>query len=253
MNHLKAFTPTALCHMRTQLLAGNLSRLAAFIDQLIAAKGDTVLLEVNKFLANPFHLSVLTYHVLRTECLLNAVLKESYYHENGFHKIVLLSSQLFKLRLHHFGSGVKLPMENVHDHRWAFASSILTGTLKMDLFEVHQSEGESLKHYCYDSNKSSGEYATSPIGKKFIRKKETRTYCAGDQYLMLPADLHRIINKPGEESVTLILTGNPISRTCNLYAKRTIRKKEKRMVHYSKEKVERMLRALSEKIYPVLN
>lgn len=253
MNHLKAFAPTALCRMRNQLLAGNLSKLAAFIDQLIAAKGDTVLLEVNKFLANPFHLSVLTYHVLGTECFLGAVLKESYYHENGFHKIVLLSGQLFKLRLHHFGSGVKLPMENVHDHRWAFASSILAGNLKMDMFEVHQNKGESLIHYRYDSNKSTGQYTTALVGRKFIRKTQTRTYSAGDQYLMLPTDLHRIINKPDEESITLILTGNPKGQTCNLYAKRTIQEDEKKTVPYSKEELEGMLKALIEKIYPVQN
>jgi hypothetical protein len=252
MNHLKAFTPTALCHMRNQLLTGNQSQLAASIDQLLAEKGDTVLLAINKFLANPFHLSVLIHHVLRTESFLDAVLKESYYHENGFHKIVLLSGQSFKLRLHHFGSGVKLPMENVHDHRWAFASSILAGSLKMDLFEVHECEGEALIHYRYDSNKSTGEYTTTRVGKKFIRKTETRTYSAGDQYLMLPTDLHRIINKAGEESITLILTGNPKGQTCNLYAKRTIRKEEKKMVSYSEE-MEGMLKALSEKIYPVQN
>jgi hypothetical protein len=253
MSELQASSKVNQTRLQSLLFKGAIQELFNTIDQLIHFHGDDVLLEINKFFSRPFHLSVLLYHVLRSEDLMKQMLKESYYHENGFHKIVLASGSYFKLRLHHFGSGVKIPMENVHDHRWTFASSILVGSLKMDLFEVHEREGEQLIHYRYDSNKSSGRYQTTCLGRKFIRKTETRSFDAGEQYLMLPTDLHRIINQPGEESVTLILTGNPKGQTCNLYAKRALLEEEKKPLPYSFEDMACMLKNLSEKIYPTLN
>ncbi len=236
-----------------QLLAGELKKLFITIDILIQEGGNEMLLSINRFLSIPFNLSVMIHYILKDETLLNHVQKESYYHENGFHKIVLGAGKSFKLRLHHFGSSAKIPMENIHDHRWAFASTILKGSLTMDLFTTTQDEGEKVLHYRYDSNKQDGAYTIEPLGYTRLKVIERKEYISGKQYLMSTTDLHRIINKPGEESMTLILTGKPISSFCNLYAKRTIKDEEKSPITYNRTTLLKMLSQLSENIYPTSN
>jgi hypothetical protein len=66
-------------------------------------------------------------------------------------------------------------------------------------------------------------------------------------------ELHRITNQDGDQSVTLILTGKPISKECNLYARRPIVEEEKNLVHYSSSELRLMLEYILEEIYPQKN
>ncbi len=237
------------------ILNGQLGELATMLDDIIDLSSGEILTSINKMLAIPANLSMLTRTILNNPAILNKVVEESYYHENGFHKIVLLSGRNFKLRLHHFGVAAKIPMENIHDHRWPFASTILSGELKMDIFRVSEQRKntEALYHFIYGSDKSNGSYTTDLVGKVYLEKAETRIYKPGESYLMLPDELHRIKNSEGQESVTLILTGKPVGGQCNLYAKRHILDKERKTITYQQEDLSNMLSSLIEKIYPQQN
>ena len=235
------------------ILRKSINTLKDILDSLLESNNDAVLLQINKVLSSPANLSLIIRKILGDSAAFRKVGKESYYHENGFHKIVILSGKNFKLRLHHFGAQAKIPMENIHDHRWAFASSILTGSLKMDLFKADDNEGEQLIHYQYNSIKTNGKYSTDVIGSAKLKVIETKEFIAGQQYLMTCEDLHRILNKAGEESMTLILTGKPENVTCNLYARKAIEDNEKSTIPYEKKQLKRMLVQISEKIFPILN
>ena len=232
---------------------GNIVTLKNHIDKLIESEGDAAIIEVNSFFSMPANLSFLIKLILKNSDMMKSVLDESYYHENGFHKLVMLSGKNFKLRLHHFGNNVRIPMENVHDHRWAFASTILSGELKMKLFKANKRGGEPVIHYKYDSNKISGKYETFEMGKTHVKVIKEKVYKTGEQYFMGTSDLHRITNNPFEESITLILTGMPISNVCNLYASRPINQAEKTPAKYDSHILTQMLKSLSEKIYPQYN
>lgn len=234
---------------------GAVASLAEILDELLETNTTEILEEVNKVFATPEYLHLLIQIIKQDPGLFEKMRRESYYHENGFHKIVLLSGRNFKLRLHHFGASAKAPMENIHDHRWAFSSSILDGSLEMDLFEASAGgEGaEKLFHFIYDSDKQTGSYNTHLKGFANIRKAATRIYNAGESYLMLPHELHRIKNQPGEESITLILTGKPKSKRCNLYARRKILDQEKITTAYSAASLNSMLDQIIETIFPKKN
>ncbi|WP_433269263.1 hypothetical protein ACQPZF_06460 [Actinosynnema sp. CS-041913] len=53
----------------------------------------------------------------------------AYRHPNGFLKIVLIAEVEFQLRLHVWRPEPDSPVatENVHNHRWDFASAVLVG------------------------------------------------------------------------------------------------------------------------------
>ena len=240
-------------NLRHLIIVGNAGEVFGYLDSLVKHFNEEVLTRINELIAEPEILSMLIRRIIHDRNLLTRVLKESYYHENGFHKIVLAAGEHFKLRLHHFGSSTKMPMENIHDHRWPFASNILLGSLKMDIFQPHESEGEKLIHYRYNSQKSNGAYGIAPLGYKKLTLVRSVEYKAGEQYLMPTTHLHRIINKPGEESITLVLTGKPTSSVCNLYARRSITQVEQQPLKYEEKVLEKMLQSIVEKIYPTLN
>ncbi len=247
----------ALCQSEITkcILHGPIELLSNIISDAVDSTPEEALLDINQAVANPLILSILIRRILNDGMLSSELLNNSYYHENGFHKIVLLSGRNFKLRLHHFGVSYKAPMENIHDHRWPFASSVLYGHLNMELFKLTKTseKAEELYHFIYDSDKKSGSYSTELKGKSFLRKENTRTFNAGESYLMLPDELHRIKNNHGEESITLIITGNPVDANCNLYAKRSILEREKLTVKYEHKTLVKILDGIIEKIAPQKN
>jgi hypothetical protein len=91
------------------------------------------------------------------------------------------------------------------------------------------------------------------MGKTHVKVIKEKVYKTGEQYFMGTSDLHRITNNPFEESITLILTGMPISNVCNLYASRPINQAEKTPAKYDSHILTQMLKSLSEKIYPQYN
>lgn len=237
------------------LYSRDLETLITVLDQLLMSNSNKVLIRINRVFSEPPILNFLIQVLRSNHLFFEKVKKESYYHENGFHKIVLLSGTRFKLRLHQFGACEKIPMENIHDHRWPFASSILAGCLEMDLFQTGKptAESEMLFHFIYNSDKQTGCYSTTLQGQINMAKTETRFYEQGDTYLMLPQELHRIKNKKGEESITLILTGKPKSKLCNLYARRQILEKEKKTIAYSESLINSILDNILETIHPQKN
>jgi hypothetical protein len=241
--------------IRNFILNRNINELVEAIDELLNNNSSEILTLINQSLSEPDTLSLLIKRIIDSPLMFAKTLDQSYYHENGFHKIVLLSGKQFKLRLHHFGVSSKIPMENIHDHRWAFASTILSGTLEMDMFEQSQYviDENKLIHYVYNSDKSTGSYSTDKIGMVSLNKIETRFYEVGETYLMLPDELHRIKNQEGQESLTLILTGKPENNTCNLYALREIEDEEKNTVKYEALYLKKMLEENIEKIFPQKN
>ena len=231
---------------------GNFDKLIEVIDAIIDLNDDKLMIAANKALANAENLSSLIIGICKDSDKLNKTIAGSYYHENGFHKIVLLSGKQFKLRLHHFGVSAKIPMENIHDHRWNFTSTIINGNLKMDLFRPTEktTDAEKVYHFIYESEKSNGNYSTEYVSEAHLIKSESRIYRPGDTYLMKTHELHRIRNSSGEESMTLILTGKPISSKCNLFSRRPILEEEKMTVAYEREKMIEMLENVCEKICP---
>lgn len=241
--------------IRKFILNGKINELVETIDELLNNNSSEILTLINQSLSQPDTLSLLIRCIIESPVMFARMLDNSYYHENGFHKVVLLSGKNFKLRLHHFGVSSKIPMENIHDHRWAFASTILSGTLEMDMFEQSQQvvDENKLIHYLYNSDKSTGAYSTDKIGMVSLNKIESRFYEAGKTYLMLPEELHRIKNLEGQESLTLILTGKPENNTCNLFALREINDEEKNTLKYEEAEIRKMLENNMEKIFPQKN
>jgi hypothetical protein len=140
---------------------------------------------------------------------------ESFIHPSGFDKLVLLTGENFKLRLHNFHpSDVQRPSENIHTHRWEFASSILYGYFVADFYELDENGEEERLHYQYHS-----ETGMERKGAKTLAKYETRIHSKGSSYF-LPCDLmHSIVDVAPTGAVSLIATGFTNGLTTEVFAK----------------------------------
>lgn len=147
--------------------------------------------------------------LLADEKALAEVAKRSYIHGNGFVKVVLLNESGFKLRLHIWFAGCACE-ENIHDHRWSFASHVLLGQLKIEIWQDAQ-EGVSLPEYRYVAANAEQASCKQSVGMTRVRLQQQCVYGAGESYVMSKQVLHRIIN-PGSETVASIMCSAPTAQ-----------------------------------------
>lgn len=211
----------------------NLNAWLSAIDSMLVINEEITLSCVVAFLNDPAILGSLIGRITSDPFLNKRMIDESYYHLNGFDKIVLINRPNFKIRLHNFlPRPEKRAMENIHDHRWNFASAMLRGSFNTDLFANGLRKDLKTHSYTYHSNKVNDKYDTVYNGEVFLEKLTTIQVSEGENYFM-PADvLHRINEMNTDGTVTIIVTGPPINETCQLYASRLMEEEEKSLVKH---------------------
>lgn len=197
----------------------------------MSANNDT-LAQLAHLLSQHCHLASITTllsSLIKSPELLAKIAARSYWHGNGFLKIVLLD-QGYKLRLHIWFTGTSCE-ENIHSHRWGFASHVLTGSLKSELWadaanddlaalpctsersSTHSRASTLLSdEYLYTAKHQKDKTHVSAhkqyVGAAHLTKLQNVTQTAGASYVMTPDQLHRI-NHPGEELVATIICTAP--------------------------------------------
>ncbi len=156
---------------------------------------------------HPVQVYALVSQIIKNPTLLAEVSARSYLHGNGFLKVVLLDRG-YKLRLHVWFAGQACE-ENIHDHRWSFASTILAGTLTSEIWQdscaadVH---ALSLQEYCYHAAQDGQPASKTAVGTCAIRRTDLVEQAVGQAYVMPEQRLHRIINHGDQLVATMVCT-----------------------------------------------
>lgn len=193
---------------------------------------DDSLVQLAHLLSQHCHLAnmtILLSSISQSPALLEQIAARSYWHGNGFLKVVLLDKG-YKLRLHIWFAGTSCE-ENIHSHRWGFASHVLTGALKSELWADAANDDSTalprtselslannhtstllLDEYLYTAkhqkNKTNVSAHKQYVGATYLKKLQNVTQTAGASYVMTPDQLHRI-NHPGEELVATVICTAP--------------------------------------------
>ena len=190
----------------------NIQQFAANIDKQILGTGNqAVLLDVVKKYSQPEALSELLESAWEQNS--DHIIADSYLHPNGFDKLVLVSGETFKLRLHNFHPPkVMKPAESVHNHKWEFASSILFGGYKAQEFDTTGGE-QKREHYRY-SKEEGLEY----VGTTTVGVTDEYEVSKGHSYFM-PGDVYHSITRISDQGcITLMMTGYTKETTTNVYS-----------------------------------
>lgn len=189
----------------------NLNKLASELDCFFASHPQANA-DLAQWLSDNFHplqLIALLQNILTDQQLLKDVSTRSYQHGNGFLKVVLLDRG-YKLRLHVWFKGQSCE-ENIHDHRWSFASHILTGTLKSEIWtDVSHDIPNIFNAKEFEYVAADQQHAAYKIDKGMchLQHVETLYHHAGQSYVMPEQRLHRIINH-GQKMVATIMCTAP--------------------------------------------
>ena len=143
--------------------------------------------------------------LIADEQVLAEVASRSYQHGNGFLKVVLLDRG-YKLRLHIWFAGESCE-ENIHDHRWSFASLVLAGQLKSEIWR-DDAQGQTFKSYQYHAATQQHAPFKQAVADSHLMLDQVQICKAGDSYIMPKRKLHRIIN-PGHQLVATMMCSAP--------------------------------------------
>lgn len=143
--------------------------------------------------------------LLKDDCALAEIASRSYQHGNGFLKVVLLE-QCYKLRLHIWFPGHACE-ENIHDHRWSFASYIAAGQLNSEIW-CDDAQGLTFQEFEYHAATSTHAPFKRDCGEKTLKLHCAQVNQVGESYVMPKGKLHRIIN-PGHQLVATVMCSAP--------------------------------------------
>ncbi len=157
---------------------------------------------------HPMQVFSLIKQIISSPALLDEVSARSYLHGNGFLKVVLLDRG-YKLRLHVWFPGSACE-ENIHDHRWSFASTILAGSLVSEIWQdvAAGQGGTEFPEYLYHAAKPCLASFKEAVGISTLRRHSTRAQPVGSCYVLEEQTLHRIIN-PGTSLVATMMCTAP--------------------------------------------
>lgn len=194
-----------------------------------------------KQLSQPKFFAPLINAMIENPKQLEKITKKSYYHHNGFDKLVLMEGEDFTLRLHIWWKENRgISQENIHNHRWDFVSSILIGTMEQDFFQLldkpplltdaKKSNFQELNHYLYlpykDKTtslipffvKNKSRYQMKYLGNSFLKHKMKIKLPAGYSYRLKRKELHRVTVDYHETVATLMIYTKPYGKSSEVFS-----------------------------------
>lgn len=168
------------------------------------------LLDAVSALDQPSVLAALLESICRDPAMIAAGAARSFRHPLGFNKLTLIDAlPMFMLRVHAWWPNESTCVDHVHNHRFEFASTVVRGEYRMDLYR-QESSGIPVTEYCEQVNPEFG-WRLSHVGSAHLRPLAAFRLSEGTAYT-LPSDaLHRVTVSRQTSCVTLFLQGT-ISR-----------------------------------------
>lgn len=148
---------------------------------------------------------------------LDEVAGRSFFHPNGFNKVVLLKEQRafgIELRLHVWAKPGDA-MADIHNHQWSFASRILVGSFRQQTFEVSETGSEVVRHFTWGNDCAAEPPSAQSDSTCRLRVKSERLLVTGDLYELDSETLHRFV--PLEPSLSLVFKGRSARSFSDVY------------------------------------
>ena len=148
--------------------------------------------------------------VLRDESIFARVLRDSYFHRNGFTKIVLrrIEASGQSLRVHIWNPEKSLDTD-IHNHAWNFVSYIVSGTLFNDEYEETGMGGGWHRHIFPTLHSSST--CVSYDGRRSLKLLRRSVINPRQAYAMNSSVLHRVGVIGNETAVSVVFQGPAVA------------------------------------------
>jgi hypothetical protein len=157
-----------------------------------------------RVLAEPSTLHALLADIRHDEAWCAAIAARSYRHVLGFDKFVLMHfGELGQLRMHVWHPGRLRPRDHVHNHRFAFSSSVVLGELRNHIYVV-SADGQRVRQFREVSRPDEAAWRFEGVGPARVERQFTADLTRGSSYSMSADLLHRT-EVTTHSAVTLVL------------------------------------------------
>lgn len=161
--------------------------------------------------------------ILSDSFLLNEVASLSYTHYNGFDKIVIYQTKSTKLRIHIWENTTYRDLidENIHNHRWDFITSLLTGSYYL---KIYQKSDKGKIYHCYSYlPPDCGEYYKMEYeGQEKLKGVFSTKISSGNFYVIDKEVFHKVKYSNMNYTATLMLHNENSENNINVYSKKII-------------------------------
>ena len=141
-----------------------------------------------------------------------AVAARSYWHHNGFAKLVLHQAADFRVRLHVWPAGAdRLGESNPHGHRWAFASSVLCGDGLRSTTWREAAGGLPFVRYGYVGKQ------LTPLANAHLHPCDNKDVRTHDRYIVTTEAIHTIAPLGRSLVATLVVQGPAQDRSTSVF------------------------------------
>ncbi len=143
----------------------------------------------------------------------------SYLHVNGFDKLVIaVLPNHAKLRVHLWAKDFGFSAEDIHNHRWNFASLLIKGQLAFRFYEETPS-GKTYFAYHYGWDALGRTYSLVPAGSATLQPYFNCVIGQRSAYFIDHAVLHRVAPQGHDTILTLIAQTPPLKESTRVFSK----------------------------------
>jgi hypothetical protein len=144
------------------------------------------------------------------------VARRSYWHQNGFAKLVLRAADDHKVRLHVWPAGEnRLGETNPHGHRWSFASTVLAGEGLATVNYAEAATGRPYVRYRYVGD--NGEGALTPVGNTCLVQIDEAEVRTRERYVVDTSEVHTVAPLGTSLVATLLTQGRATVEAAPVY------------------------------------
>lgn len=208
-----------------------LGRVSKTADVLVDALADirraggdpSRMLDVVRRLSQPAAIEGIISTLLSDQACLSQVASSSVRHANGFDKIVLAKAEEGpQLRFHIWeppSASVPRSIENAHNHRWCFATSVLVGGYTATTFAPR--DGDEYRRRTYTPTDVPRGYVMSGEESTGLEPASITTYRAGSAYWISHSTVHRVSPAdPASVTATLLAVGRRLTPITSVFVPR---------------------------------
>ena len=170
-------------------------------------------------LVEPSRFRAILSTILDNEGLLEQAIIRSSIHNNGFLKLILASSPHYQVRLHVWDTRDSPfdVQESVHSHTADFASVILLGGYRHEVFR-ESSTGDSYFSYSYHASRGARSFSLTSVGPRYLQRVSDGRLPTNTVYTLAGDILHRVVPQQACLTASLVFQGPPSYSRVQVFA-----------------------------------
>jgi hypothetical protein len=163
-------------------------------------------------------------NLLSNERELNEVANRSYYHKNGFLKVVLIEKRpKFSVRFHIWPEE-SFQSPDVHNHPWDMTGLVLSGSYEWPIYTLDQSS-KGCKSFdvfeCRYLEDYSG-HSFQKLDKVTLNQVDKLSFQQGDIFQFSQTQYHSVRKENSQPSDSIVITGDSVGLSANVITHRKI-------------------------------